>query len=191
MFKQPEPDWAAAFGNEGDRVMDGRVNAREICQEDENRRTNECSSDTKMDNESLKVETEAEMKVKNEQEQEMFQKNLVAKFLTQVDLTLGDDLQISKSNKEIMKKEEQMVVDTLLKQGALPLQNAYKYTTRATTTIDPSNQEHKLPRVDLKKTFLQARQKKEVEISFDKQATRFPVYKDVSRLWHYDYKAAE
>ena len=171
--------------------MDGRVNAREICQEDENRRTNECSSDTKMDNESLKVETEAEMKVKNEQEQEMFQKNLVAKFLTQVDLTLGDDLQISKSNKEIMKKEEQMVVDTLLKQGALPLQNAYKYTTRATTTIDPSNQEHKLPRVDLKKTFLQARQKKEVEISFDKQATRFPVYKDVSRLWHYDYKAAE
>ena len=59
-----------------------------------------------------------------------------------------------------------MVVDTLLKQGALPLQNAYKYTTRV--TLDPSNQEYKLPRVDFKKTFLQARHKKEVEISFDK-----------------------
>ena len=137
----------------------------------------------------MKLETEAELKVKNEKQQEEFQKDLVAKFLTQVDLTLGDDVHISKSNKALMKKEEQIVVDNLLKQGSLPLQNAYKYTSRA--TLAHSNQDYKLPRVDLKKTFMQAKQKREVEISFDKQASRFPVYKDVSRLWHYDYKSAE
>ena len=48
-----------------------------------------------------------------------------------------------------------------------------------------------MPRIDLKKTFLQDKQKKEVEVSLNRQSTRFPVYKDVSRLWHYDYKDAE
>ena len=38
---------------------------------------------------------------------------------------------------------------------------------------------------------MQDKQRREVEVSFDKQANKFPVYKDVSRLWHYDYKEAE
>ena len=38
---------------------------------------------------------------------------------------------------------------------------------------------------------MQDKQRKDVEVSFDKQANKFPVYKDVSRLWHYDYKEAE
>jgi len=185
VFQQKvEPDWAAAFGDQEDQIMNARMN--QTTSEDENRRTKENSGDTKMDVDAFKLETEAEMKVKNEKEQEEFQKNLVAKFLTQVDLTVAGDYHISKSNKAVLKKEEQMVVDTLLKQGSLPLQNAYKYTSRA--TLDPLNFENKLPRVDLKKTFLQARHKKDVEVSYDKQASRFPVYKDVSRLWHYDYK---
>ena len=43
-----------------------------------------------MKDEGLKVETEAEIKIKNEHEQEKFQKSLVAKFLDQIDLTAGN-----------------------------------------------------------------------------------------------------
>ena len=46
--------------------MDGRLDASGTSQEDESRRTKACTSDNKMDVDNFKVETEAEMKVKNE-----------------------------------------------------------------------------------------------------------------------------
>ena len=70
--------------------------------------------DTMMKDE-LKVETEAEIKIKNEHEQEKFQKNLVAKFLDQIDLTSGSAITISGQN--YMKKEEQIEVNCLMKQA--------------------------------------------------------------------------
>ena len=51
--------------------------------------------------------------------------------------------------------------------------------------------DQQIPRVNIKKTYMQDKQRKEVQVSYDRQASKFPVYKDVSRLWHYDYKEAE
>ena len=51
----------------------------------------------------------------------MFQKNLVARFLNAVDLTLGDEAPMSKKHINTLKKEEQIIVENLLKQGSLPI----------------------------------------------------------------------
>ena len=47
-----------------------------------------------------------------------------------------------------------------------------------------------IPRIDLRGNFL-AKKKGEIGLTLNDQATRFPVFKDVSGLWRYDYKAAE
>ena len=49
-----------------------------------------------------------------------------------------------------------------------------------------------LPRMDLVKTFMTIwEQNRETTVDFAHQATKFPVYKDVSGLWRFDYAAAE
>ena len=47
-----------------------------------------------------------------------------------------------------------------------------------------------LPRTDIWDTFLTETRSK-VTVDLAHQATRWPVYKDVSQLWRYDYAAAE
>ena len=96
------PDWAAAFGNEEDdkRVNQQLIDDCFILEESKVEGTQmevDVEEDTMMKDE-LKVETEAEIKIKNEHEQEKFQKNLVAKFLDQIDLTSGNAITTTGQN---------------------------------------------------------------------------------------------
>jgi hypothetical protein len=39
--------------------------------------------------------------------------------------------------------------------------------------------------------FMKAEGNKKVSLGFDHQAKRYPCFKDVSKLWHFDYQAEE
>ena len=68
------PDWAAAFGNEeNDRQVNQQLNEVFLVQEESKAPIDvDILDDAEMKDEGLKVETEAEIKIKNEHEQEKF-----------------------------------------------------------------------------------------------------------------------